>query len=76
MKSTKLLIFTIVMSGSLLFTTTGCKTSNTVKGAAIGGTAGSILGVLLADKGKKARGVLIGGAIWRHRWCCSRKVHG
>lgn len=47
----------------LLIGTPSCKTSNAVKGAAIGGSAGGILGGLIAGKDKTATGILIGSAI-------------
>ncbi|MFC3417706.1 OmpA family protein [Algoriphagus hitonicola] len=47
----------------LLIGTPSCKTSNAVKGAAIGGSAGGILGGLIAGKDKTATGIIIGSAI-------------
>ncbi|WP_297337005.1 OmpA family protein [Algoriphagus sp.] len=43
--------------------TPSCKTSNAVKGAAIGGSAGGILGGLIAGEEKTATGIILGSAI-------------
>lgn len=55
-----------LMTALIVTTTLGavsCKSSNTVKGGAIGGSAGGILGGVIAGKDNTAVGVLIGSAI-------------
>ncbi|WP_192346318.1 OmpA family protein [Algoriphagus sp. Y33] len=55
------------LMAALITTTTlgavSCKSSNTVKGGAIGGAAGGVLGGVIAGKNNTAVGVLIGSAI-------------
>lgn len=47
----------------ILASAPSCKTSNTVKGAAIGGAAGGVLGGVIAGKNNTVTGVLIGSAV-------------
>ena len=49
---------------SLLLLTPGCKTSNTIKGAAIGGAVGGVVGGAIGkSSGKTGRGILIGSVL-------------
>ncbi len=62
MKTTnKLLMATLITATTL--GAVSCKSSNTVKGGAIGGAAGGVLGGVIAGKGNTAVGVLIGSAV-------------
>jgi outer membrane protein OmpA-like peptidoglycan-associated protein len=54
-----LLLFLIA---SLSLASIGCKTSNAVKGGAIGGTAGGVIGGLIS-KNNTATGIIVGAAI-------------
>lgn len=60
MKSSLKLITAIFLSGALLF---GCQASNTVKGGAIGATAGGVLGGVIAGKDNTALGAIIGATV-------------
>lgn len=57
----KILSFLLAVAVSLA--AVSCKTSNTIKGAAIGGTAGGALGGVIAGKGNTATGVILGAAV-------------
>ncbi len=62
MKTSNRILLGIGLLG-ILATAPSCKTSNAVKGAAIGGSAGGILGGVIAGKEHTVTGVLIGSAI-------------
>lgn len=47
----------------IIFLSSACNTSKTFQGAMVGGSLGGIIGAVLAKKGKKARGILIGSVI-------------
>lgn len=57
----KLKLFAITLLSVLVLY--GCKASNTLKGAGIGGAAGGVLGGVIAGKDNTATGVIIGAAI-------------
>lgn len=57
----KLKLFAITLLSALVLY--GCKASNTLKGAGIGGAAGGVLGGVIAGKDNTATGVIIGAAI-------------
>ena len=62
MKTTNKLLATALIT-SITLGGISCKSSNAVKGGAIGGAAGGALGGVIAGKGNTAVGVLIGSAI-------------
>ncbi|NVK86157.1 MAG: OmpA family protein [Cytophagia bacterium] len=57
----ELKLFAITLLSALVLY--GCKASNTLKGAGIGGAAGGVLGGVIAGKDNTATGVIIGAAI-------------
>ncbi len=62
MKTSNRILLGIGLLG-VLAAAPSCKTSNAVKGAAIGGSAGGVLGGVIAGKENTATGILIGSAI-------------
>jgi outer membrane protein OmpA-like peptidoglycan-associated protein len=62
MKTSNRILLGVGLLG-ILAAAPSCKTSNAVKGAAIGGSAGGILGGVIAGKENTATGILIGSAI-------------
>lgn len=54
--------FSLILLAGLSLVSLGCKTSNAVKGAAIGGTAGGVIGGLIS-KNNTATGIIVGSAI-------------
>ena len=62
MKSSNRILLGLGLLG-VLASAPSCKTSNAVKGAAIGGSAGGVLGGMIAGKENTVTGVLIGSAI-------------
>ena len=61
---TKSFSLSLLLLALLLTLGTGCKTSKTVKGAAIGGAAGGVIGgVIGKSTGNTAAGIIIGSAI-------------
>lgn len=62
MKTLEKILLGIGLMG-ILVATPSCKTSNAVKGAAIGGSAGGILGGIIAGKNHTATGIIIGSVI-------------
>ncbi|MEL7120798.1 MAG: OmpA family protein [Bacteroidota bacterium] len=62
MNQLKKSLFVVTMAIAL-FLMPSCNTSKTFQGAMAGGALGGIIGGVLAKKGKKARGVLIGSVI-------------
>ncbi|MBN7811598.1 OmpA family protein [Algoriphagus sp. H41] len=62
MKTSNRILLGIGLLG-VLAAAPSCKTSNAVKGAAIGGSAGGVLGGVIAGKENTVTGVLIGSAI-------------
>ncbi|MFN3997738.1 OmpA family protein [Algoriphagus sp.] len=59
---TKNQFFSLLLIISMAFVSLNCKTSNAVKGGAIGGTAGGVIGGLLSKK-NTATGIIVGAAI-------------
>ena len=53
----------VTFMAAALFLMPSCNSSKTFQGAMVGGSLGGIIGAVLAKKGKKARGILIGSVI-------------